>query len=310
MERRTFLSSAFGTTLMAAAGGSATGQAPGTNQAAAPEFYVWRQFIIRNGTQPRRLADFLQNAAIPALNRLGHKPVGVFEVVAGVPAPTVFVLTPSASLDKIAAVEPGLERDAEFMKSAASYLDAPASDPVYVRQEVSLLAAFPNVPRIEIPAATATNGPRLFELRTYESHNERAHRMKTRMFTEMGEVDIFRRVGLTPVFFSRTSRPAYAEPGLHAGPRKPGGTRQELECLPQRSRVEEAGGDRRLQRRGDRHEHHYGPPAAGGLLTGLGRNLYPTCIRGRRNGSGSAWRSTSRVTGAVSPSPNARNFSR
>ena len=119
---------------MAAAGGSANGQAPGTNQAAAPEFYVWRQFIIRNGTQPRRLADFLQNAAIPALNRLGHKPVGVFEVVAGVPAPTVFVLTPSASLDKIAAVEPGLERDAEFMKSAASYLDAPASDPVYVRQ--------------------------------------------------------------------------------------------------------------------------------------------------------------------------------
>jgi hypothetical protein len=90
------------------------------------------------------------------------------------------------------------------LKSAASYLDAPPSDPVYVRQEVSLLAAFPNVPRIEIPAATATNGPRLFELRTYESHNERAHRMKTRMFTEMGEVDIFRRVGLTPVFFSRT----------------------------------------------------------------------------------------------------------
>jgi hypothetical protein len=28
--------------------------------------------------------------------------------------------------------------------------------------------------------------------------------MKMRMFTEMGEVDIFRRVGLTPVFFSRT----------------------------------------------------------------------------------------------------------
>ena len=83
VERRTFLSSAFGTTLMAAAGGPAIGQAPGTNQAAAPEFYVWRQFIIRNGTQPRRLADFLQNAAIPALNRLGHKPVGVFEVVAG-----------------------------------------------------------------------------------------------------------------------------------------------------------------------------------------------------------------------------------
>ena len=82
---------------------------------------------------------------------------------------------------------------------------------MYVRQEVSLLGAFPNVPRVEVPAATASKGPRLFELRTYESHNERAHRAKMRMFTEMGEVDIFRRVGLTPVFFSRTL----------AGPRMP-----------------------------------------------------------------------------------------
>ena len=74
-----------------------------------------------------------------------------------------------------------------------------------------MLDAFPNVPRVEVPAATATKGPRLFELRTYESHNERAHRMKMRMFAEMGEVDIFRRCGLTPVFFSRSL----------AGPRMP-----------------------------------------------------------------------------------------
>ena len=184
----------------------AAGEGAGAAQQppAGPEFYVWRQYIVRNGTQPQRLAEFLKNAAIPALNRLGHRPIGVFEVVAGVASPTVFVLTPSASLDRMAAIEAGLERDAEFMRGADGYLSAPASDPVYVRQELSLLAAFPNVPRIEVPAATAAGGPRLFELRTYESHSERAHRLKTRMFTEMGEVDIFRRVGLTPVFFART----------------------------------------------------------------------------------------------------------
>ena len=44
----------------------------------------------------------------------------------------------------------------------------------------------------------------MFELRTYESHNERAHRAKVKMFAEMGEIDIFRRAGLTPVFFART----------------------------------------------------------------------------------------------------------
>jgi hypothetical protein len=185
--------------MLAAAGSTGHGQTKPSS-----EFYVWRQYIVRTGTQPQRLAEFLKGAAIPALNRLGHKPVGVFEVVAGVPAPSVFVLTPSSSLEQIAAVEPSLERDTEFMRAAEPYISATATDPVYVRQELSLLAAFPNVPRIEVPAATVESRPRLFELRTYESHNERAHRAKMRMFTEMGEVDIFRRVGLTPVFFART----------------------------------------------------------------------------------------------------------
>jgi hypothetical protein len=212
VERRRFMSTIIGTGLAAAAGasGGAAGQGGGA-QRPAPELYLWREYIVRNGTQPRRLADFLQSAAIPALNRLGHKPVGVFEVVAGVPSPTIFMLTPLASADALAAMDASLDGDEAFVRAAAPYHDAVAADPVYVRQEVSLLGAFPNVPRVEVPAATAAKGPRLFELRTYESHNERAHRAKMRMFTEMGEVDIFRRCGLTPVFFSRTL----------AGPRMP-----------------------------------------------------------------------------------------
>jgi hypothetical protein len=170
----------------------------------APEFYIWRQYILRAGTQPRRLAEYLQAALIPALNRLGHRPIGVFEPVLGVPSPTTFTLTPIASLDAAGALDAALQNDEAFVRAAAPYFDAAATDPVYLRQETSILAAFPNVPRVEVPAATASKGPRLFELRTYESHNERAHRMKVRMFAEMGEVDIFRRVGLTPVFFGST----------------------------------------------------------------------------------------------------------
>jgi hypothetical protein len=204
MQRRDFLTSTLGATLLAAAGNETDAAAQATGVKGSPEFYVWRQYVLKNGTQPRRLAEFLQSAAIPALNRLGHTPIGVFEVIAGLPSPMVFVLTPSSSLESLMAIEAGLERDDVFMKAASPYLDAPASDPVYVRQELSLLTAFPNVPRIEVPAATAAKGPRLFELRTYESHNERGHRAKVRMFTELGEVDIFRKVGLTPVFFART----------------------------------------------------------------------------------------------------------
>jgi hypothetical protein len=201
------------TTMFAlAAAASDSAQAGGQDaQPATPEFYLWRQYILRNGTAPRRVADYLQNAAIPALNRIGHSPIGVFEVVAGVPGPTLFVLTPLPTLGSLATIESKLQGDEQYQRAAAPYLDATAADPAYVRQENMLLAAFPKFPRLVVPAATAARGPRLFELRTYESPSEKAHLDKVKMFSEMGEIEIFRRVGLTPVFFSRTI----------AGPRMP-----------------------------------------------------------------------------------------
>ncbi|HEY8548802.1 MAG TPA: NIPSNAP family protein [Vicinamibacterales bacterium] len=203
MLRRSFISSTLAAPLLARFSDSVTaGQGPqGT---ATPELYVWRQFLLRNGTGPRRLSAFLEKAAVPALNRLGVKPVGVFETVAGPAQPAAFVLAPLTSIDTFLTLEAALGQDAEFRAAAKEYLEAPASDPVYVRQEVSLLRAFPNIPRLEVPAQTAERRPRLFELRTYESHNERAHRLKMEMFTKLGELEIFRRVGLTPVFFGST----------------------------------------------------------------------------------------------------------
>jgi hypothetical protein len=44
---------------------------------------------------------------------------------------------------------------------------------------------------------------RLFELRTYESHSKKANQKKIEMFNE-GELAIFRRAGLAPVFFGET----------------------------------------------------------------------------------------------------------
>ena len=104
VQRRDFLTSTLGATLMAASGDRADA-AQATGAKVAPEFYVWRRYFLKNGTQPRRLAEFLQGAAIPALNRLGHTPIGVFEVTFGLPAPTVFVLTPSSSLESLLAIE-------------------------------------------------------------------------------------------------------------------------------------------------------------------------------------------------------------
>ena len=51
--------------------------------------------------------------------------------------------------------------------------------------------------------AAKENKPRLFELRTYESHSKKANKKKIEMFNN-GEIAIFRRTGLQPVFFGET----------------------------------------------------------------------------------------------------------
>ena len=205
MERREFLAGLTGGIVMAGSAAEGAQQAgAGSSAQTAPEFYAWQQFRMRSGTQQQRVGEFLQKAAIPALNRLGHQPVGVFTALAGAATPTLFVLVPLRGLEMLAAIEGQLARDSEFLQAGAAYLDAPATDPAYERRELSVLAAFSRFPRLQVPPQTAEKRPRLFELRTYESHSEKAHRAKVQMFEEMGEIAIFRRVGLQPVFFSHT----------------------------------------------------------------------------------------------------------
>src|SRR6187551_250781 len=109
-------------------------QSAGGNVVTTAQIYEWREYSLHTGTQPRRLADYLQNALIPALNRLGHAPIGVFEVTFGLPTPAVFVLTPFVSAEAMAAKESLLDKDEAFARAAAVYLEAAATDAVYVRQ--------------------------------------------------------------------------------------------------------------------------------------------------------------------------------
>ncbi len=62
------------------------------------------------------------------------------------------------------------------------------------------MVAFDGIPVLEKPAGAAAGPGRVLELRTYESHSKAAHRKKVEMFNT-GEIDIFRKTGLAPVFF-------------------------------------------------------------------------------------------------------------
>lgn len=202
MKRRDLLAGSLATATAVGLPGllSQNARAQGEGGNAGRDFYELRRYQFRNGPGPRIVRDYLRDAAIPALNRAGIKPVGVFNGMVGPENPSTYVLIPYPSLHAIADIARRLDRDEEYQSRAADYLGAPASAPAYVRFESFLLEAFETVPRIEVPQATAEKRPRIFELRTYENPSEKANRTKLKMFNT-AEIGIFRRTGLTPVFF-------------------------------------------------------------------------------------------------------------
>jgi hypothetical protein len=195
MSRRGFLAGSL------AAAGVAAEEA---KVAEAPEYYELRRYRLRRGPMVKRADEYFREALVPALRRHGSGPVGVFNVAVGPDSPTTYVLIPHPNLQSVGSLDAALAADEAYQRSGEPFVAAPPTDPAYLSVESTLLLAFDQVPRLLVPAEAAQGQPRLFELRTYYSHSHRAHRKKIEMFTSGGEIDIFKRVGLRPVLFSRT----------------------------------------------------------------------------------------------------------
>jgi hypothetical protein len=112
-------------------------------------------------------------------------------------------LLPSASLDALVNLEAHLANDAQYMLAGKPFLSAPAVAPAYQRIESQLMIAFERIPGVTLPAATATNAARVFELRTYESSGESTHNRKVEMM-QSGEELVFAKAGFTQVFYGDT----------------------------------------------------------------------------------------------------------
>lgn len=193
MERRTFMHASI-----------ASAFAASTAAAAAPErkpreHYELRVYTLKPAKLPL-LDQYLDTALIPTLKGYGIGPVGVFLDKSNPEQTKVYVLIVYPSADQCTGLSARLADDAEYRKLAGDYLAATAADPVYSRIDTSLLTAIDGMPKLDKPDA---GKPRLFNLRIYESHNERAGKKKIEMFNK-GELAIFRRVGLTPVLFGET----------------------------------------------------------------------------------------------------------
>jgi NIPSNAP len=204
MQRRAFLTSTLATAAlsgMPAAAHARGGQ--GAAEGKARLFYELRRYQLSGGPQRKLCDDFFRDALVPALNRLSIKPVGVFDVAIGPETPSIYVLLPSASLETLVTAETLLAKDADYMKTGSPFLNAAAAAPAFVRMESSLLQAFEKIPGLTLPATTAAKGPRVFELRTYESPSDQDHKRKVEMM-QSGEEAIFARAGFTQVFYGDT----------------------------------------------------------------------------------------------------------
>ncbi|HEY1924348.1 MAG TPA: NIPSNAP family protein [Candidatus Acidoferrum sp.] len=224
MQRRTFLTSSLAAAALSAASGSesvakstrrlystakanpagsADSQSGSSATAGKRLYYELRRYQLTSGPQKKICDAFFQNALIPAANRAGITPVGVFNLTIGPETPVIYVLLPSASLDALVNLEAHLAGDAQYMSAGTPFLGAPAAAPAYQRIESQLMIAFEKIPGITLPAATATNAARVFELRTYESPSDLDHKRKVEMM-QSGEEKIFDKAGFTQVFYGDT----------------------------------------------------------------------------------------------------------
>ena len=204
MERRKFLASTLAASALAATSTRAFAKpAQEPTDANQREFYQLRRYLLSSGPQ-RILTDaYFRDALVPGLNRLAFNPVGVFNETIGPEMPVMYVLIPSLSVEKLVTVDDLLKKDAEYVKAAAPFLNAPAKEPAFKRMESSLLQAFEKMPRLALPPASVARGPRVVELRTYEGASDLDHQRKIEQMSS-GEVDIFTKAGIPQVFYGDT----------------------------------------------------------------------------------------------------------
>ena len=203
MKRREFLTTAAaGLTL--AAGSAAHAAAANSSK----ELLELRLYKFSSAAKQQAFDSFLGRVAIPALNRAGIRPVGVFKLSKAdnpdlkleADSTDLYVLLPHKSMDSVVNMIDRLAEDYSFTNNAGELVDAPKSDPAYNRVESSLFLAFDDAPKVEVPTKAPT---RVMQLRIYESHNEERALKKIEMFNSGGEIAIFRRVGLPIVFFGQ-----------------------------------------------------------------------------------------------------------
>jgi hypothetical protein len=179
----------------------------GRRQPTTPrQFIELRFYTARDAEKRDQLVEILDKAFIPALNRQGLRPVGVFvPIKRETPiereakyALNVFVAIPHRTVETFVNVNARLLADRTYMRNAAPIFETTSSESIYTDCDTSFLQCFETAPALEtIPL----NPERVFEWRLYRSFNIERNAAKVHMFDHGGELPLFREIGLNPIFF-------------------------------------------------------------------------------------------------------------
>ncbi len=168
------------------------------------QFYEVRTYVLGDTGDEAIVDTYLESALLPALQRQGVGPVGVFSPSSDDESGSkaIYVVIPYDRLEQIATVRSALAADDDYHASAKTYLERPHTNPPYKRMSSELLSSMACWPKLKVADGSLENDQRVYELRVYESANERIGNLKVEMFNS-GEVPIFLNVGITPVFIGQ-----------------------------------------------------------------------------------------------------------
>lgn len=181
----------------------ATQQLNAAEETPMQEYYELRVYRSPDVAKRQTVSDYVEHALLPALTRQGIDRVGVFTRTDDDTDFGLYMLIPFKTLAAFSELNPKLAADTAYAEAAADYFATAMADAPYTRIDSKFMKAFAGMPVIEQPEYSVKKEPRLFELRTYESHNADKARLKVAMFND-GEIDIMRDVKLAPLFYGET----------------------------------------------------------------------------------------------------------
>jgi hypothetical protein len=167
------------------------------------EYYELKIYTLNKAEQENRVDQYLADAYIPTLHKLGYKSVGVFKPIEqdttiGI---RIYVLVAYPSLENFATIQSQLNMVKDWQAKGKDYIDATIDNPAFTRIESILLRAFPLAPKMQTPNLKGPRKDRVYELRSYEGPSQKKYENKVKMFNDGDEIGIFKQLDFNAVFY-------------------------------------------------------------------------------------------------------------